>query len=200
MNRLTTPALLLLALNCPVLAAPRHEEMDYGRFFSASYNNTIGRNGQPSFEKKGCATNKGIAVKLGAGNGEGGLLFDTDLLRMSGGWTGGFIRHHGVVFDGEHGPNPQPATDATMVFETNPQSPGWSKGPDFTDPRKLPTGPGAAKVPFGPLPKDWARYKGSTCTATMSSSAIPSAPLRCSKCPASRRMETSSRSRAASTS
>ena len=49
--------------------------------------------------------------------------------------------------------------DAEIFFQTNP-GPGWSKGSSFEDPREKPKGPGAAKVPFGPLPKDWAKYKG----------------------------------------
>ena len=133
-----------------------YQAMDYGRFFSASFNNAQGK---PTFDKKGSAANKGIVVKLGA-EGKAAMLFDTELLRMAGGWTGGFFKTKGVVFDGDHGPNPQPPDGAQMVFETNPTGPGWSKGDDFNDPRKLPTGPGAAKIPFGPLPRDWGRYKG----------------------------------------
>src|SRR5215218_8068415 len=117
-----------------------YEVMDYGRFFSASFNNAAGK---PTLDKKGSAANKGIVVKLGK-EGKAAMLFDTDLIRMAGGWTGGFFKPKGVVFDGGHGPNPQPAEGAQMVFETNPTGPGWSKGEDFNDPRKLPTGPGAA--------------------------------------------------------
>ena len=47
----------------------------------------------------------------------------------------------GVVFDGAHGPNPAPPDNAEIYFQTNP-GPGWSKGDDLEDPRKLPTGPG----------------------------------------------------------
>jgi len=128
--------------------------MDYGRFLSATFLNPEGKS---TLDRKGCAADKGIAIKLG--NNEGALLFDTDLCRMAGGWTGGFVKYKGVTFDGGHGPSPGPADKATIVFQVNP-GPGWSKGDDFTDPRKLPTGPGAAKVPFGPLPKEWAKYRG----------------------------------------
>ncbi len=158
MNKLPLLGLAVLsALGATSLltAAPRYEEMDYGRFYSASFNNAEGK---PAFDKKGCAASKGIVVKVG--NTDGALLFDTDLLRMAGGWTGGFFKHQGVAFDGAHGPNPQPANGAKIVFQTNPQSPGWSKGENFSDPRKLPTGPGSSKVSFGPLPREWAKYKG----------------------------------------
>jgi hypothetical protein len=87
------------------------------------------------------------------------MLFDTDLCRWSGGWTGGFITYKGVIFDGAHGPNPSPAKGTTLLFETNP-APTWSKDGNFSDPRAIPTGPGAAKVPFGPLPKESVKHKG----------------------------------------
>jgi hypothetical protein len=131
------------------------EEMDYGRFLSATY---LNKEGKSTLDGQGSATNKGIAIKLDK-EGSSTMLFDTDLLRMSGGWTGGYLKLVGVIFEGGHGPNPGPAESADMVFQTNP-TPGWSKGDDFKDPRELPTGPGAAKVPFGPLPSEWAKYKG----------------------------------------
>jgi hypothetical protein len=155
----------LLAASLPVFAAKQYEEMDYGRFLTASWltqevkgadGKTI--KGRSTLETKtGCATNKGIAVQLG--DKQGGMLFDTDLCRMSGGWSGAWVKLHGVVFDGGHGPNPRPADDGKMFFQIDP-GPGWSKGDDFADPRALPTGPGAAKVPFGPLPREWAKYRG----------------------------------------
>src|SRR4030095_4999679 len=60
---------------------------------------------------------------------------------------------------GGHGPNPSPADSAQMFFQIN-RGPGCSKGEDFADPRKLPTGPGAAKIPFGPMPREWSKYRG----------------------------------------
>jgi len=140
-----------LALNAD---AAKWDEMDYGRFLSATYLNAEGKS---TLDGKGSAADKGVAVRLG--NNEGALLFDTDLCRMAGGWTGGFVKYKGVAFDGAHGPNPSPADKVSVLFQVNP-GPGWSKGDDFADPRALPTGPGAAKVPFGPLPKEWAKYRG----------------------------------------
>jgi hypothetical protein len=145
----------ILSLTSLSASANKWEEMNYGPFLSATY---LNKDGKSALDGKGCATNKGIAIKLDK-EGTSTMLFDTDLLRMSGGWTGGFVNLKGVVFDGSHGPNPGPASSANMVFQVNP-GPGWSKGDDLNDPRKLPTGPGAAKVPFGPLPSDWAKYKG----------------------------------------
>ena len=149
------PTLILGFSAVAAFAAPQWEEMNYGPFLTASYLNTEGKS---TLDGKGSVANKGIAIKLNK-EGSSAMLFDTDLLRMAGGWTGGFVKLKGVVFDGSHGPNPSPIDGAKMFFQTNP-GPGWSKGEELNDPRKLPTGPGAAKVPFGPLPSDWAKYKG----------------------------------------
>jgi hypothetical protein len=103
-------ALLLTALLLPAAAlraedkSKKWEEMDYGRFLSATYNNAEGKS---TLNGKGCASNKGIAVNLG--DREGALLFDTETLRMAGGWTGGWVKLVGVAFNGKHGPNPAPA-------------------------------------------------------------------------------------------
>ena len=155
-TRLLTAALLGLS-TLSACAANWWEEMDYGRFLSATYLNAEGKSTLDG-DKTAGAVNKGIAVKLGK-DADATQVFDTDLLRMAAGWTGGWIKLKGVVFDGGHGPNPGPKDGASIYFQTNP-GPGWSKGDDLKDPRKLPTGPGAAKVPFGPLPKEWAKYRG----------------------------------------
>lgn len=157
--KLRTRSILTAAIGIASLsfaAEPKKfEAMDYGRFLTASYNNPEGKN---TLQGKGSAANKGIAVKLGH-DGDAAMLFDTDLVRVAGGWTGGFVKYKGVAFDGAHGPNPGPADGAKIIFQTN-STPGWSNGADFYDPRKIPTGPGAATIPFGPLPREWAKYKG----------------------------------------
>ncbi|MEP6669825.1 MAG: DUF6797 domain-containing protein [Chthoniobacter sp.] len=168
--KLHTPRLIAAFLGLSALtasAANWWEEMDYGRFLSATFIDTTGESTLDHAVR--LATNKGIAVKLGAG-GEGGLIFDTELLRATGGWTGGWLKLKGVVFDGGHGPNPSPAENALIYFGTHANTPGWSKGDDFYDPRPLPKGPHQgdvnkgepffADVPFGPLPAAWAKYRG----------------------------------------
>src|SRR4051812_17861706 len=152
------PALALaLTVLLPALApAKPYDEMDYGRFLSATFNSAQGKT---TLENAPGAANKGIAIRLGK-EGTATMLFDTDLMRMASGWTGGFFKPLGVAFQGGHGPNPLPAEGTTVVFASLPSTPGWSKEGKLDDPRKLPTGPGAAKVPFGPLPKEWAKFKG----------------------------------------
>ena len=157
LHRILLHGAVAITLTLPAFAQEKPkkwEEMDYGRFLSATYLNPQGKS---TLDGNGCASNKGIAVVLG--NKEGAALFDTETVRMAGGWTGGWVKLKGVAFDGGHGPNPGPVDGAAVFFQNNP-GPGWSKGSDFKDPRKLPTGPGAAKVPLGPIPREWAKYRG----------------------------------------
>jgi len=89
---------------------------------------------------------KGLAIRVGP---DANMLFDTELLRMAAGWTGGCITTHGVAFDGGHGAHPK--IDGEQNFGTR-QSPGWADANgSFEDPRK---------EKFGPLPSDWCRYDG----------------------------------------
>ncbi len=102
--------------------------------------------------------NKGIAMIVGP---EAFMCFDTDLLRMSAGWTSGmaqgkggatlagFITSKGVTFDGSHGGHPEIAGEQKFGLR---QQPGWAdKDGSFKDPRK---------EPYGPLPRTWCRWDG----------------------------------------
>lgn len=84
---------------------------------------------------------KGLAIRVG---NDAAMLFDTDLLRMAAGWTGGFINTRGVVFDGSHGNHPEIV--GTQKFGTA-QVPGVA-GEDglFRDARPEPYGPVAASL------------------------------------------------------
>lgn len=114
--------------------------MDYGPFIS----HTIVA---PSPSEN--MTLKGIAVKLDGGRA--GVLFDSQLIRMSAAWTGSFLKLRGVAFDGAHGPNPE--IGGEFQFGTA-RVPGWARPgavDQFADPRLS---------PYGPFPKDWLNYKG----------------------------------------
>lgn len=132
---------MLSVLPSGLYAAP-HDEMDYGPFLSGTFVNLA---------PKGNVPLKGIAVKF-ENNGEkiplGGVIFDTETLRLAAGWSGGFLNLKGVVFDGGHGSNP--SISGTQIQGTK-YAPGWAKGNDLKDPRS---------IPHGPLPRDWAKYKG----------------------------------------
>jgi glucose/arabinose dehydrogenase len=128
--------------------------MDYGPFISHTFqlpNNNItlrgiavpfdapiegekvtpGAKGKPAFDPAKC-----------------GVIFDTELLRYSGWWNGGFITWTGVVFNGNHGANPEPVGKVRIATK---QAPGWAFNGKFDDPRP---------IPHGPLPREWGRYKG----------------------------------------
>ncbi len=91
---------------------------------------------------------KGLAIRVTPGD-IANVLFDTDLLRMAAGWTGGYISTKGVAFDGGHGSHPSIVGE--QKFGTR-QGPGWANARgEFTDPRA---------EPFGPLPEDWCRWDG----------------------------------------
>ena len=78
------------------------------------------------------------------------MLFDSDLLRFSAGWTGGLLNMRNISWDGSHGSHS--TITATPVL-LNALTPGWARPKDgsFKDPRAL---------PYGPLPRKWAHFKG----------------------------------------
>lgn len=138
----------------------RHEVMDYGRFLTATIKAPSPANNNAM---------KGIAIKLG-GDPEktATICFDADLLRVSAGWTGGFLRLKGTPFDGSHGSWPE--VNGTQVFGTRP-GPGWANADGgFNDPRP---------EPFGPLPVGWAKYQGlyRSGDRTVISSTVGDAPV-----------------------
>lgn len=133
---------LLFMLSATVLpgieAAQKHALLQYDFPFQAA---CIGA----KFPENNVAL-KGLAIQL---DNDSSVLFDTELMRMAAGWTGGFITPTGVAFDGAHGGHPM--VEGNQQFGT-PTAPGWA-GPsgDFTDPRP---------EPFGALPPEWARWNG----------------------------------------
>lgn len=90
-------------------------------------------------------TPKAITIKVGE-NDEAAVCFDTDLLRYSAAWTGGFLK----IPDVRYGLMAPCAPAGEIQFTTEP-GPGWAKNDSFEDPRKQ---------KFGPLPRDWAKYNG----------------------------------------
>jgi cytochrome c5 len=104
---------------------------------------------------------KGIALRLNEGSGgiaagNSWTIFDHDLMRVAGGWTGkGFIDWEGILLNGRH--NIAPRTIGDLHFE-NPVAPGWAnpESGKFDDSRF--TARDGRK--FGPLPKKWTQFKG----------------------------------------
>ena len=148
--------LILGGILCAAVTAPcaeKKDDIEYGPFISATILSQWPKDWPREGAKekpRGSYTYKAIAVRLGLKEGpqEAGIVFDTDLLRVSSGWDGGFLKLQGIPYDMQHGMNPELA--GTQRFGTR-RGPGWAKGGVFEDPRP---------VAYGPLPNDWAKYKG----------------------------------------
>ncbi|MEM9831371.1 MAG: DUF6797 domain-containing protein [Bacteroidota bacterium] len=156
-------------------AKPYHpwSDMDYGNFFINTYELVDAETGPERFHSPGPLpypdenylennfAYKGIAVRLdeGAGGvsvGSTWMIFDHDLMRVAGGWTGeGFIDWNGILLNDRH--ETYPRTIGELHFET-PVAPAWANPATGTydDPRFTARD---GRV-FGPLPKKWANYKG----------------------------------------
>ena len=110
----------------------RWQKMDTGPFLGGAINTGRGK------------AAKGIAVKLAGG--KAGICFDTETLRYTAGWTGGFLKMESKRF----GLAIPPSADGEIQFQTD-KMPGWAKEGSFKDPRPN---------KLGSLPKDWAHFKG----------------------------------------
>ncbi len=148
------------------------KEMDYGNFLIYTYELVDaddpprkisgGRSPLPNEDYADANfAQKGIAVRLdegegGIARGRAWMIFDHDLMRVAGGWTGsGFIDWRAILLNGEH--NIYPRIVGDLRFE-NPVGPGWAhpRTGSFEDPRFR----GLDGRPFGPLPREWAHYQG----------------------------------------
>ena len=112
-------------------------DMEYGPYMTHSFQASV---------PEGNIAYKGIRIQLGD-EGEA-VLFDSDLLRFAAGWTRSQLDWRSVVYDGSHGTHPRVL--GAPLF-SNPRIPGWAQDESFADPRSL---------PYGPLPRKWAHYKG----------------------------------------
>ena len=109
---------------------------------------------------------KGIAVRLdpgagGVSRGRRWMIFDTDTMRMAAQWSAGatgeqFIDWRGIQLNGEHQIHP---TVVGQVTASNAFGPGWAdpQTGSFEDTRRV---EGRDGLRYGPLPRDWARYRG----------------------------------------
>jgi cytochrome c551/c552 len=133
--------LTVCALPAQVWAKP-WDEMDYGPYFSMTVE-------APT--PKGNITQKGLVIQL---DEDARVLFDTDLLRYSAGWTGGVINWKSVIYDGSH--NSHPSIVGRQIF-ANPLAPGWANAEgSLVDDRFV----GRDGRRFGPLAHEHARWKG----------------------------------------
>jgi hypothetical protein len=89
-------------------------------------------------------TLKGVAIQIGD-NREAAVCFDTELLRMSAMWEGGFISPLKLMSRGEY---PESLGEIRIATANRP---GWSGTNFLADPRP---------EPFGPLPAERAKFQG----------------------------------------
>jgi len=88
---------------------------------------------------------KSVAIKMSTDT-PAAVSFDTQLLRMAYGWTGGFLR----LPIGREGLEGVPEMTGTRSFATA-VAPGWSLEDQFKDPRA---------TPYEPLPKSLGHWRG----------------------------------------
>jgi len=148
-------------------------DMDYGNFFINTYELVDEKTGperyhspgRPPYADENYLRNnfayKGIAIRLdpgpgGVSDGRAWMMFDHDVMRVAGGWTGkGFIDWQGILLNDQH--ETYPRTIGKLHFKTA-VGPGWANPTtgSFEEPR-FQARDGRY---FGPLPKKWANYKG----------------------------------------
>ena len=129
---------------------PRYLRMDFGPVLNWTY----------EVESNNIA-DKGIAVRLdpgagGVSKGRVWMLYDHDTLRVAAGWSGDqFADWKGIAFDASHQTHTSIVGDKAF---TNPVGPGWANPltGSFADPRIR----GTDGKPYGPLPREWAHFRG----------------------------------------
>lgn len=129
----------LLPAQAQLMTSDKMNPMDHGPFASTTIT-------EDPLSPAGIIAYKGIAVKLGSDAVPATVVFDTDLLRVASAWTGGFLHWYKDRTSLEEFPSP-----VGFNHMRTSQAPGWTPNGRFSDPRRW---------PYGPLPKNWARYHG----------------------------------------
>jgi len=95
---------------------------------------------------------KGLSLNLGNG---AAVCFDTERLRMAIGWRGGFLK----LPTGREGLEGVSSPVGDIAFKSD-VLPGWADASGkFVEP-KPPLKDGRELVSYGPLPKEWAKWRG----------------------------------------
>lgn len=140
---------------------PEYLRMDFGNVLFGTYQIEPGPIG-PQVN----IAQKGVAIRLdpGAGgisHGKAWAVYDHDTLRLAAFYTGeNFVDWKGIDFDGSHGTHTSIVGERLVV---NDDSPGWAhpETGDWDATRVI----GKDGRRFGPIPRDWARYRGLHLTA-----------------------------------
>jgi hypothetical protein len=123
---------------CPAFGQSATNEIIRGPFFSGTIR------GPKSNE---AIAMRGIVVTVGEQK-RAFVCYDMDLMRVSMAWTGDFLEFGNTQTQIAWPPPPQ--VKGSPVFSTK-AAPGWGKDESLADPRPKHQ---------GPLPKDWAHYRG----------------------------------------
>ena len=116
----------------------RFQLTDTGPVLNCSFRYPVGNDQQMAY--------KATVIKLGK-NGEAGVAFDRNTMRMVAGWTGGFVN----ISDRRFGLMNTPTPKGEMVFSL-PPGPGWADADGKFD--------AGVKRYTAPLPKEWVKFKG----------------------------------------
>ena len=129
----------------PTVKSTKWDQMDIGPFQAYGLEAKVdGKLWRPAL--------KGLNIKLGP---KASVCFDTERLRMAAGWTGGFVK----LPTGRDGLQGVPQINGDIAFRTA-MGPGWA-GPKggWAEPNP-PIKKGNDVYSFGPLPQDWAKWRG----------------------------------------
>ena len=135
---------------------PQYELMDFGSVLFGTYQIEPG-----PIDKNVNIAPKGIAIRLdpgpgGISKGKAWAIYDHDTMRLAAFYTGNeFVDWKGIDFDGSHGTHTSIVGERIIV---NPDKPGWANPEtgEWDAPRVV----GKDGRKFGPVPREWARYKG----------------------------------------
>ena len=135
---------------------PQYELMDFGNVLFGTYQIEPG----PIDENVNIAQ-KGIAIRLdpgpgGVSRGKVWAIYDHDTMRLAAFYTGDeFVDWKGIDFDGSHGTHTSIIGERVLV---NPDEAGWANPEtgEWDAPRVV----GKDGRKFGPIPREWARYRG----------------------------------------
>lgn len=135
---------------------PPYKLMDFGNVLFGTYQIEPGPiNGNVNIAQKG------IAIRLdegpgGISKGKAWAIYDHDTMRLAAIYTGDeFVDWKGIDFDGSHGTHTSIVGNRIL---TNPDRPGWAHPETGSwDPIRVEGKDGRL---FGPLPRDWVKFKG----------------------------------------
>ncbi|MGB1874613.1 MAG: PA14 domain-containing protein [Akkermansiaceae bacterium] len=137
----------------PHLINPKGEHYDKG--IPARYGSLVGAPFRINKDSRGDNdVFRAHAVPL-SDDGNVGVVFDTDTMRLAATFAHGGIKFEGLPFTGAHGSFP---SFAVPPFTSTGSVPGWASADGtLSDPRLSEDN---YYPPLGTLPKDWAHYKG----------------------------------------